>query len=87
MTFEQVIKKRLKKVHLTKWNEWAFLELEYTEDGFILPWAKLWDVGCPGTMKIFTLTLKEENDDTYEEWTPPKNFEERKDVVYKEMFK
>lgn len=67
------------KLRLPQWNEWAYLEISGLGSK-VHPWAKLYDVGCPGK-DIFIIELI---DKLFEPWNPPADYEARKDEIYNE---
>jgi len=64
-----------------KWNEWAYIEISGTPDGLLHPWAKVYDVGC-GDRPI-PIGLWVIQDELFDEWKPPIDYEQKKDEIYK----
>ena len=67
------------KLRQPRWNEWAYIEIFKADDGHILPWAKMYDVGCNGD----SLGLWLFHNELFDPWFPPSDYEERKEEIYK----
>lgn len=48
MTLGEAFQQGILKVRLPVWNKFAYVEIIKTNDGYMAPIVKLWDVGCPG---------------------------------------
>ena len=83
-----LIENRVERVRLSKWNEWAYLKLNYTEDGKVGAVAQIWYVKCPGTIEVpVVMGFTAEEKGFWEEWKMPSNYEERFNEIYKESTK
>ncbi len=81
-----LIENKVERVHLSQWNEWAYLKLRYTGNK-LRPLAQLWDVGCPGTREIpIIMGFTAGENGFWEEWKMPSNYEERFDEIYNAKF-
>lgn len=80
-----LIENKVERVRLSKWNEWAYMKLAYTEDGRLAAFAHLWDVNSPGTIEVpVVIAFTADEDGFWEEWKMPSNYEERFNEIYKE---
>ncbi len=68
------------KLRSPKWNEWAYLEVSGVGSQVIYPWGHLYDVGCQGKDILILAFMNE----LFEPWTPPADYEARKDEIYNE---
>ena len=59
MTIKEAIEKKISKLRLPIWNEFAYIELNLLDNGFCGPWVKLHDVS--GDTQILVSALNDED--------------------------